>query len=74
MKQNKIRRLLSPNQLSLESGYPLGGLRHLIFTDPKGFNRVVRRIGRKVLLDVNAFHEWIDEINGVQKGGDNDVR
>ena len=36
-----------------------GGLRHLIFfADTNGFNKVIRRIGRRVLIDEAAFFEW----------------
>lgn len=40
---------------------PIGGLRHLIFyADANGFNRVVRRVGRRVLIDEAAFFAWVD--------------
>lgn len=40
---------------------PIGGLRHLIFNaETNGFNKVVRRIGRRVLIDEDAFFEWIN--------------
>lgn len=40
---------------------PQGGLRHLIFhADTNGFDRVVRRVGRRVLIDVNAFFTWVE--------------
>jgi hypothetical protein len=43
---------------------PLGGLRHLIFyAEDTGFARVVRRVGRRVLLDERAFFEWVEEQN-----------
>jgi hypothetical protein len=35
---------------------PLGGLRHLVFFEAtNGFSKVVRRVGRRVLLDERAF-------------------
>ena len=38
-----------------------GSLRHLIFyRESNGFDRVIRRIGRKILLDESAFFEWLD--------------
>ena len=41
---------------------PIGGLRHLIFNEEtNGFNKVVRRIGSRVLLDETAFFEWVNE-------------
>lgn len=44
---------------------PQGGLRHLIFHAEKtGFDKVIRRAGRRVLLDEAAFFTWMDEQNG----------
>jgi len=41
---------------------PIGGLRHLVFNEERnGFSKVVRRVGRRVLLDEAAFFEWVDE-------------
>lgn len=38
---------------------PIGGLRHLIFNaNSNGFDAVVRRVGRRVLIDEAAFFEW----------------
>ena len=38
---------------------PLGGLRHLIFhAKTNGFDSVVVRIGRRVLIDETAFFDW----------------
>lgn len=40
---------------------PVGGLRHLIFNAKgNGFDAVVRRVGRRVLIDERAFFEWVD--------------
>ncbi len=40
---------------------PLGGLRHLVFNaEYNGFDRVVRRVGRRVLIDEAAFFKWVD--------------
>lgn len=40
---------------------PQGGLRHLIFNSKtNGFDRVIRRIGRRVLIDEEAFFAWVD--------------
>lgn len=44
---------------------PIGGLRHLIFHEHEnGFHKCVRRVGRRVLIDENAFFEWIAEYGG----------
>jgi hypothetical protein len=41
---------------------PIGGLRHLIFhADSNGFNQVVRRAGRRVLIDEAAFFQWVQK-------------
>jgi hypothetical protein len=40
---------------------PLGGLRHLIFNaQDNGFDAVLRRVGRRVLIDEAAFFAWVD--------------
>lgn len=39
---------------------PLGGLRWLIFNERlNGFHAVIRRVGRRVLIDEAAFFEWV---------------
>lgn len=44
---------------------PQGGLRHLIFhAKTNGFDRVIRRAGRRVLIDEQAFFEWIASQGG----------
>jgi hypothetical protein len=41
------------------------GLRHLIFNaQANGFNKVVRRVGRRCLIDENAFFEFVAAQNG----------
>jgi len=41
---------------------PQGGLRHLIFhAKTNGFDRVIRRVGRRILIDEAAFFEWVDQ-------------
>ena len=47
---------------------PLGGLRHLIFNAHKnGFESCIRRVGRRVLIDEQAFFTWVDAQNHQQK-------
>jgi len=44
---------------------PLGGLRHLIFhAKSNGFDRVIRRAGRRVLIDEAAFFQWVENQSG----------
>ena len=43
---------------------PVGGLRHLIFyAADNGFDKVIRRCGRRVLIDEAAFFQWMEEQN-----------
>ncbi|HUX80377.1 MAG TPA: hypothetical protein VMW10_11650 [Alphaproteobacteria bacterium] len=52
----------------LTTRYPAfteGGIRALIFrADHNGFNRCIRRIGRKILISKSAFSHWIEAQNG----------
>lgn len=51
---------------------PQGGLRHLVFNAEKnGFYKVIRRVGRRVLIDEQAFFLWVDEQN---EGGEQDEK
>lgn len=46
---------------------PIGGLRHLIFhAKTNGFDKVIRRVGRRVLIDEQAFFAWVNR-QGVAK-------
>ena len=40
---------------------PEGGIRHLIFSNPSFSSRVVKKLGKKILLDTQALEEWISE-------------
>lgn len=43
---------------------PVGGLRHLIFhANTNGFNRVIRRCGRRILINEAEFFKWIESKN-----------
>ena len=43
---------------------PNGGLRHLIFNaQTNGFDKVIRRVGRRILIDETAFFKWVEEQN-----------
>lgn len=51
---------------------PIGGLRHLIFNEKtNGFKKVVRRAGRRVLIDEAAFFQWMEEQNGTSTAASN---
>ena len=55
-------RFLTVSQWTEQHSWPpLGGLRSLIFhAASNGFDAVVRRIGRRVLIDEAAFFAWVD--------------
>lgn len=43
---------------------PYGGIRHLINQEKvNGFSAVIRRVGRRVLIDERAFFEWVEAQN-----------
>lgn len=45
--------------------FPEGGLRHLIFHErTNGFDTVVTRVGRKVLINESSFQKWIQNQQG----------
>lgn len=47
--------------------YPtIGSLRALIFNANKnGFDKVIRRINSRILINEQAFFEWVEDINGM---------
>lgn len=48
---------------------PVGGLRNLIFNKrTNGFDKVVKKVGKRVLIDEAAFFEWIEEQNSKVRG------
>ena len=50
---------------------PKGGLRHLIFNEKQnGFQKVVRRVGRRVLIDEAQFFEWVQGNGGRRRVAD----
>jgi len=65
MENSRQTRLIPVTRWNDYHDFPaLGGLPHLIFHEhTNGFHKVVRRVGRRVLIDEKAFFEWVDEIN-----------
>ena len=59
------RKLIPVTEWSKHHDFPkLGTIRNLIFhEESNGFDKVVRRIGWRVLIDEAAFFEWVDEKN-----------
>lgn len=68
----KTAQLLTVNQFVEKHQFAtFGGLRHLIFyANTNGFSKVIKRIGRRILLDENAFFEWVEENNQNKEVGD----
>lgn len=66
-----VPQLLTVQQWTSKHAWPpLGGLRHLIFcAKSNGFESVLRRVGRRILIDESAFFEWVE---GGQKVARND--
>lgn len=47
---------------------PIGQLRALVFNaDKNGFNKVIRRCGRRVLIDEAEYFTWMDAQNRARK-------
>ena len=41
------------------------GLRYYIFNaEFNGFNKVMKRVGRRILIDETQFFDWVEEKNG----------
>ena len=59
---NPTRYLTVQQWTEQHSWPPLGGLRHLIFNAKhNGFDAVIRRVGRRILLSESAFDGWIEK-------------
>jgi len=54
-------RYIPVTQWEQNHGWPTaGGLRNLIFNkDKNGFAKVVKKVGKRVLIDEAAFFEWV---------------
>ena len=65
MQENSVTRLIPVPRWSDYHDYPTeNALRHLIFQEKQnGFYKVIKRIGRRVLIDERAFFAWVEEIN-----------
>ena len=47
---------------------PPGGMRHLIFHEhTNGFSKVIKRVGRRVLIDEKKFFEYVEERNSKER-------
>ena len=65
MSNSNTRFIPVPEWSKFHEWPPEGGLRHLIFNaKSNGFDAVVRRVGRRVLIDEQAFFDWVSEQGG----------
>lgn len=62
---NNTNRLIPVTQWNDHHAWPpIGGLRPLIFhADKNGFDAVIRRFGRRVLIDEHEFFRWVEQQN-----------
>ena len=69
--QAPTRRLIPVSKWPEFHPWPsVSALRWIIFHGAKnGFESCVRRIGRRVLIDEEAFFAWVEERDQQQKGG-----
>lgn len=45
-----------------DAGFSVNSIRWLIFNaKDNGFHQCIRRAGRKVLIDLDEFEQWLDE-------------
>ena len=59
---NEKQRYIPVNQWNEHHSWPsAGGLRHLIFNAKEnGFDSVISRVGRRVLINEQEFFRWVD--------------
>jgi len=65
MNTDDQRRLIPLTKWNEHHAWPtIGALRqYVFFAMENGFDVVVRRVGRRVLIDEAAFFEWVDAQN-----------
>ena len=65
MSKETERKLIPVTQWNDHHAWPpQGGLRYLIFhADKNGFDKVIKRSGRRILIDEKAFFSWMDKQN-----------
>ncbi len=68
---DNVAKLIPLTQWNEHHSYPpIGTLRWLVFHEKSnGFNAVVRRIGKRVLIDEEAFFKWVEDRNQRQEVG-----
>lgn len=62
LKAKSTRYIPVPNWEKYHDWPRIGGLRNLIFNKHKnGFDKVVKKVGKRVLIDEAAFFEWVEQ-------------
>ena len=65
------KKFLSVKEAAHKFNWPLGGLKGLLFRRKEnGLSRAVVKVGRKVLLNITEFEDWIgshSELKGSSK-------
>jgi hypothetical protein len=57
-----------PNWENYHAWPKIGGLRNLIFNrHANGFDKVIKKVGKRVLIDEAAFFNWIEGQNNQAK-------
>ncbi len=72
---NSIKRKLIPvtSWPKYHSWPAVGGLRHFIFNaSSNGFDKVIRRVGGRILIDEQEFFNWVDEQDQARKAEGSD--
>ena len=71
MQQNTLTNYFTVKQFAEKFPFvSQSSLRWMIFNAEKnGFNKVIKRIGAKILINADLFEDWLKEINGDGKGG-----
>lgn len=66
--QLEVKRLATVKQAAeIYPAFKISSLRWLIFNEKEnGFSCCVRRLGRKVLIDLDQFESWVDAQKRVQ--------
>lgn len=70
-----MKRLIPVSKWDKYHAWPtVAGLRYWIFHEKtNGFDQVVKRVGKRVLIDEAAFFEWIELQNHSAKGSYKDL-
>jgi hypothetical protein len=67
MQQKRLSTVSNLPNFYPDAGFTQSSIRWLIFNSKEnGFGHCIRRMGRKVLIDLDAFEEWLDNqtLNG----------